>query len=44
MVAGNVGDSVKVACRMKIYLYYQVKGKNRKTDERVSGEKVKEYL
>ena len=43
MVAGNVGDSIKVAFRMRIYLYYQVNGKNRKIDERVSGEKVKEY-
>ena len=43
MVAGNVGDSMRVTFRMSIYLYCQVNGKNRKTDERVSGEKVKEY-
>ena len=43
MVAGNVGDSMRVIFRMRIYLYCQVNRKNRKTDERVSDEKVKEY-
>ena len=43
MVEGNVGNSIKVVFRIRIYLYYQVNGKNRKTDERVSDEKVKEY-
>ena len=43
MVEGNVGNSIKAIFRMRIYLYYQVNGKNRKTDERVSDEKVKEY-
>ena len=43
MVEGNVGNSIKVVFRMRIYLYYLVNGKNRKTDERVSGEMVKEY-
>ena len=42
MVAGNVGDSIKVAFRRRIYLYYQVNGKNRKTDERVSDERLKD--
>ena len=41
MVEGNAGSSVKVAFRMNIYLYYQVNGKNRKTDERVSDERLK---
>ena len=41
MVEGNAGSSVKVAFRMNIYLYYQVNGKNRKTDKRVSDERLK---
>ena len=41
MVEGNAGSSVKVVFRMKFYLYYQVNGKNRKTDERVSDERLK---
>jgi len=41
MVEGNAGSSVKVVFRMKFYLYYQVNGKNRKADERVSDERLK---
>ena len=42
MVAGNVGDSMRIAFRMSIYLYYQVNGKKRKADERVSDERLKD--
>ena len=40
MVEGNAGSFVKVIFRMRFYLYYQVNGKNKKADERVSDERV----
>ena len=41
MVEGNAGSFVKGVFRMKVCFYYQVNGKNRKADERVSDERLK---